>query len=111
MAILAILSLFVVLVFRPVDTSKANRLNVAGTVQSVEEIGSGDIIFTLQDDETEYYINRGRQRGLQPEDLEGRLIGREVAIEYADHWTPLDPAGRHRHVTGLRFEGTALYSE
>ncbi|MBO6515761.1 MAG: hypothetical protein JJ975_04340, partial [Bacteroidia bacterium] len=44
-------------------------------------------------------------------DLQKQLNGKSVVLYYADHWTPLDPKGRSRHITRLEFENQVLYNE
>lgn len=105
------LIVFLVLALRPVNTDEANREIITGTVEQIYDISSGDIIFKLQDKPTEYYINRGKQQGLFTDELRADLLNIEVKIEYADHWTPLDPRGRHKHITGLIINGVDIYRE
>jgi hypothetical protein len=111
LGILVVLSVVAVLAFRPINTNDDNRTRISGTLISVSEVASGDIIFKLQGNDVSYYINRGTQKGHSAEDLQNKLQGKSVEVEYADHWTLLDPAGKHRHITGLRADDHQIYSE
>lgn len=84
-------------------------LTTEGTVIIIEGRGGvGDIFFTLEGDGDKfYYINRGEEAGLTPQNLDGRYI----LIRYADHWTPLDPFSKNRHVAELVMADRILYSE
>ena len=107
----AVIIVFLVMALRPVNTSENNREKVNGVVEDLWHIPSGDIVLRLEGNPTEYYINRGKQQGLSADNLSGALLNQEVEIEFADHWTPLDPKSRHRHITGLSAKGKPIYSE
>jgi hypothetical protein len=87
----AVIIVFLVMALRPVNTSENNREKVNGVVEDLWHIPSGDIVLMLEGNPTEYYINRGKQLGLSADNLSGALLNQEVEIEFADHWTPLDP--------------------
>jgi hypothetical protein len=106
----SILLILGILVLRPIQnlTSK-DCLSAEGTVNIIDGIGGpGDIVFTLEGDgETRYYINRGKEFGLSPMALDGQYI----LFRYADHWTPLDPFSKTRHVAEVVLANRILYSE
>ena len=106
-----IIIVFLVMALRPINTSEDNRKTVNGVVEQVWDISAGDIIFKLQGDPAEYYINRGKQQGMSTSEIKELVLNRSVEIEFADHWTPLDPRGHHRHITALLAGDQRIYNE
>jgi hypothetical protein len=100
-----------VLVLRPIIPSEGDSIRVEGFVSSVFEGGVKDACFRLKGDNANYYINRGLENGLFLDSLKQRLLNQRISIFYADHWTPLDPEHRSRHITRLEYGSEVLYSE
>ena len=98
---------------RPVIVPKdANKCLVAkGKVAKIYEGGSKDVTFRLEGDKTTYYINRGLEQGLDLEDLNNWLIGKNVTIRFPKHWTLLDPNNTMKHLSILEHNGTEIYNE
>lgn len=76
-----------------------------------EEGGPFDIQIRVNNDDRVYYINRGAENGLDAKKLNKALAGSEIEIHYANHWTPLDPFGKMKHITRLSHNGTVFYDE
>ena len=68
-------------------------------------------MFIIKDSKTRYYINRGTEQGLNIEDLQARMAGKEITIKYPHHWTPLDPNNKIKHLSKLYFEDEVIFSE
>lgn len=112
MSLGSLFGLVLLLTLRPIDTSLDNASSIEAVVVDVKDFGGpGDITFCVQEGETEYYINRGTQFGLRSEALAKLLKGKAVTIYFADHFTPLDPFGLHRHIVQIDFKGRALFDE
>jgi len=98
-------------VFRPI-TSSTPTLGVRGEVARVVPLeDTGDIYFFLLNDEHKYYINRGLEQGLTAEQLRLQLLEEEVRIDYANHWTPLDPFGCYKHIVRVSLGEQVLFDE
>lgn len=83
-----------------------------GKVELVaEEGGPFDIQFHLDNDDRIYYVNRGAENGLDAYELNKALAGNEIEVHYANHWTPLDPFGKMKHITRISQGGTIIYDE
>ena len=91
---------FVILALRPITTLHMSHcISKSRIVQSIiAHEGSTDINIRI-DDEVQYYINRGLELGLTEACLKNKILGEEIIIHYADHWTPLDPNGLVRHLS------------
>lgn len=104
--------LFLAFSLRPVDKSKNNSITIEGKVELIEENeGKGDIHIVLANNQVYYYINRGKQKGLNAYLLHETLQGKKVTLSFANHFTPLDPFNTHKHVTELIWKEKVLYSE
>src|SRR5690554_4016286 len=64
----------------------------------VEKGGMFDIQIHINNDDRIYYVNRGAENGLDPNEMNNELAGSEIEIHYADHWTPLDLFGKTKHI-------------
>lgn len=106
-----ILLVFLGMALRPINTDHDNRKTVNGVLANIHDGPSGDIVFSLEADRVHYYINRGLEQGLITQDLKEQLLGQKITIEYADHWTPLDPANSGEHMTGLLLKEVSIYKE
>ncbi|MEO0896002.1 MAG: hypothetical protein AAFY71_06360 [Bacteroidota bacterium] len=111
--ILLFLLAFAVMAFRPIQHSTlAQTEKIAATfVKATEKGGPADINLSFQGDEHYYYINRGTEAGLQPNELNSLLVGKEVEVYFAKHWTPLDPFGHVRHVCRIVYKGEILFDD
>lgn len=111
-SILVAIFCFVLLALRPVKINLSDSREISGQILSVKEIGGpGDILLTIKDDNTDYYINRGALSGLDVSKLQENLTHKEVTIFHADHWTPLDPFGRKQHIVKLVKGDKVIYDE
>jgi hypothetical protein len=111
----AVAGLFMTLVataLRPVPILPEDSCSVAsGTVTEVREGEAWDLMFRLEGDPHDYYVNRGLRRGLTLRGLRRSLAGEGVTFTYPPHWTPLDPLGSMRHVSKVECAGAVLFDE
>ncbi len=98
-------SFFILIFFLQIDTSQENSVPVTGVVANIIEGPSYDIVFQLEGDKTNYYINRGVEQGLVIEDLQDELLGVEVEL-----WVAQSPISNPRHITHLS-HGSIAFSE
>ncbi|MEN0048610.1 MAG: hypothetical protein AAF806_16230 [Bacteroidota bacterium] len=107
------LFVFVAMVFRPVpmNQTEAECELVEGTVTHIWEGGIKDVVFSLEESDKKFYINRGLENGLELEALKQQLIGERVQIYYPDYWTPLDPNDEVKHLSKLVHGEEVIYSE
>ncbi len=103
---------FVILALRPITTLHMSHcISTSGIVQSIiAHEGSKDINIRI-DDEGRYYINRGLELGLTEAGLKNKILGEEIIIHYADHWTPLDPSGLGRHVSRVSYGNEIIFNK
>jgi len=100
------------LVLRPVPIPlEKDCLTTRGIVSEIYEAGTNDVVFKLQDQSKQFYINRGLERGLELNKLRSELISKEITIKYPKHWTPLDPVNSVRHISKVEHEGRIVFSE
>lgn len=100
--ILTVVLLFVML---KVNTSQEESIPISGTVLSVSEGPSFDVIIRLNNNPTAYYINRGTERGLIIDSLSTRLVGEKITF-----WVGDQLIGTPRHITHLEHD-SVIYSE
>ena len=106
------LFLFVLFAFRPIqEVSLDQCIAVDGQIELIEEGVSKDITFSLKGDDHQYYINRGLEKNLSIATLRELLTDQQVTIYYVDHWTPLDPKGKVRHIAKLSKDTENIYDE
>jgi hypothetical protein len=106
--------LFLLLSLKPVPSplTKAECLEVSGVVTSLSGGGVSDIVITLDTDERQYYINRLlTEENEEFGDWHARLKGRNVTLYYPNYWTPLDYAGKQRHLSLVEVEGKEFWGE
>jgi hypothetical protein len=104
--------LLTISIFRPVPKCKGeNCLSFSGTVHRIFEGGENDVIFQFMESDRLFYINRGLEQGLILEELQNRLMGKELTVYYPRYWTPLDPRGSIKHVSTVEFDGQVLFDE
>jgi len=109
---LLLLIVFLILVLKPIDTSKENSEIAIGTVTSVFEGGAKDLVFELKNDKTSYYINRGLENRFTLQQAKKVFLGKKVVLNYAKNWTPLAPFGSSsKHITYVTVSGNVVYSE
>lgn len=95
---------------RPVvyDLTEAQCRMEEGTVISIEESGTNDVLFTLEDADAKYFINRGLEKGLDLNKLRHQLVGQDITILYPPHWSLIRlPA---YHAAKVTWQGKTLYS-
>lgn len=98
---------FLFFAFRPVSSKVA--LRVIKTVEDVTlEGGKDDIVIRLIDDDHIFYINRAANR-INIDTLRDKILGKEIELYYAKHWTPLDPLGKHKAVLQLKMGNKIVY--
>lgn len=78
-----------------------------GTIASVQEGGVKDAVFTFENTETTYYINRGYE--LYAAKNVASLIGQEVVVYYSEGWTPLDPLNQRSKAIEKMVVGDVLF--
>lgn len=110
LGILFILTL--VFVFKPVPiVSEEKALIVKGIVKSISDGGANDVLFTLENIDTRFYINRGLEKGLDLTILKEKLIGKEVVFKYPKYWTPLDWNNKIKHLSKVEFGNEIIFNE
>jgi len=92
-------------------TLKNSQITTGKVELIAEEGGPFDIQVHLDNDDRIYYINRGAENGLGPAELNKTLVGYEIELHYANHWTPLDPFGKMKHITRITQDQTIIYDE
>lgn len=98
--------------FRPVPISEEEDcLMLKGTVHTIYEAGTHDVVFKLNGHDKEFYVNRGLERGMDLEKLKAELISKEITIKYPQYWTPLDPTNSSRHISKIECNGRTVFSE
>ena len=104
--------IFFFLALRPVRVSEENSAHIVGRVCSVyaDSIRTMDMVINICDDEHIYFINRGLEYGPSLTTLEA-LVGDEIRISYAKHWSPLNPGGVLKHVVEIVVRDSVIYSE
>lgn len=102
-----------VLVLRPVPTPKSiNDCEIVqGEVLLIGEAGANDLMLKLKDSTQQFYINRGSDLGLDLEELQEKLQGKEVQIYFPKYWTPLDWNNHIRHLSEIWLGEELIYSE
>jgi len=102
-----------VLVLRPVPTPKSIKdcEIVQGEVLLIGEAGDNDLMLKLKDSTQQFYINRGSDLGLDLEELQEKLQGKEVQIYFPKYWTPLDWNNHIRHLSEIWLGEELIYSE
>lgn len=102
----------VVMIFRPITTLHIDDcLSSSGITTKVWAHESSKDVHIRIGDEGRYYINRGLERGISEKEFSEKIMGKEIIIHYADHWTPLDPTGVVRHVARVSHGEDILYDE
>lgn len=100
------------MVFKPIDNSRENCVEVTGVVKGITEGGVKDAVFELENDSTSYYINRGLENGFTLAKLNQDFVGKEVTISYAKNWTPLAPFGTTcKHLSEIKVQNSIIYTE
>ena len=103
---------FLFLVLRPLPRANPDHCSlVEGIVARIYEAGTQDIVFKLQGNTVNYYINRGLEHGLDLALLRQSLADQEVSIYYLKHWTPLDPNDQVKHIARLELGQEVIYDE
>lgn len=96
---------------KPVPVLPEDQLLVLeATVEDVYEAGEFDIVFSLEGEETVFYINRGVELGLNIDHLRRQLLGRKVTFKYPDH-TSLLLGNKIKHVSVVRYGSKTIFSE
>jgi hypothetical protein len=80
-----------------------------GIVSEVSEGGTKDAVIRLTGDNTSYYINRGLETRFSLTGLQKDIVGKQVIISYAKHWS-LSPA-ISQHIGQLQAGRDVIYSE
>lgn len=108
--IFAIVVLVLIVVFRPVpQIEREQALEHRGVVQEILEAGDQDIVFKLEDG-MEFYINRGKEQGLDIDSLSQLYNRKELLFLYPDYWSIL-ASNQVKHLSQVEFEGEVIYSE
>lgn len=100
------------LIFRPVPIVNEAEANAVSGVMSTLKLTEGnDFVFTLKNDPTRYYINRGIENGLDYDAFEKALLGKEVLVKYPSYWTPLDWNNQVRHISKIEHNKVVYFNE
>ncbi len=107
-----VFALFAILSLRPVPAPGSDNYRVVtGQISELELTGGPDDIFlSLSGEDRRFYINRGAAL-LDISTLKAMTDNRMVTLYYSNHWTPLDPGGKTRHLYALEVDGERLYDE
>ena len=89
-----------------VNTSEDNSVYKSGIVTAIYEGGVKDAVFKLEDDKTNYYINRGLENGLDLKMLKSELLNNKITLWYAKGMVK-----NPRHMTRLVFKDSIYYTE
>ena len=101
-----------VLIFRPVPIVAENQaVVVSGVVEKMKLTEGNDFVFQLKDNPVRYYINRGVEVGLDYENFEKNLLGKEVVFKYPRYWTPLDWNNSIRHISKVEHQNEVYFNE
>lgn len=104
--------LLTILALRPITTlHKDDCISVDGVIIKVWGHEKSKDINIRIGDGRHYYINRGLEKGLIESQFSKKIMNKEITIHYADHWTPLDPSGKVRHVARVSHGEEILYDE
>ncbi len=107
-----VLGLLIILALRPITTLQIDDcIMVSGVATKVWAHQKSKDVNIRIGDGGHYYINRGLERGLSEASFSNKIMGKEIVIHYADHWTPLDPSGIVRHVARVSYGEEILYDE
>jgi hypothetical protein len=97
---------------RPVPIpDEKDCLSLKGTLIEVYEGEGMDIVFKLRGIDKVFYINRGRERGLDINKLKADLTNKEIVIKYPKYWTPLNPRNSVRHISKIECGGKTIFSD
>ena len=77
------------------------RLNSSKDIQFISEWG-GDTV---------YYINRGEELGLNTDEIKNFIAGKEVALSYIDHRSPLDWNNQTRHLVRVSCNDSLIFEQ
>ena len=91
--------------------SEEKALIEKGVVKYISEGGTNDVLFTLENNNTKFYINRGLENGLDLNLLREKLIGQEVIFKYPKYWTPLDWDNKTKHLSKVEFGNEIIFNE
>ena len=107
------LIIFALLALRPLPKATLNNcIKYSGEVSEViKGEGKGDIVVTLKNSNTQFYINRAIDNGYTVEVLQEKLAGKTIEILAISHWTPLDPASKTKHITEIKTVDQIIYTE
>lgn len=106
--------LFLLLALKPAPDAltKSDCIQVSGVVSTVSGGEVGNLVVSLVQDDRKYYIEQllsNEDDSL--EEWEARLKGKSVTLYYPNYWTPLDYAGKLRHLSLLEVEGEEVWGE
>ena len=105
------MTLLLFLALRPISADRGNCKTISGTVSKVTEGGVKDLVIILSGQDGIFYINRGLEKEFKLSEFTTRFTGKVVTISFADHWTPLDPLKKSKHLTELTFGQEVVFSE
>ncbi len=96
---------------RPIAISRENSVEKIGLVTGISEGGAKDAVIMLSGDPSLYYINRGYERGFTRAGLQSQLLGKQVKISCARHWTIFNTAAVSTHITEVKLGKETVFSE
>jgi uncharacterized protein YpmB len=102
---------FFVIEYRASEVSLQECRIIEGIANRVEIGGADDIVFTIESGKTSYYINRGLEKELDPQDLKNDLIGKKITIYYSDHTNILSGKNPSRQIRILKLGEQMVYNE
>lgn len=113
-----IASVFVILIVLYVglfSISESNGKSIAGRTKTFKakvtgiacHEGTYDISFSVEGQKRSYYINRGMEKGLSCDQLQEKLVNKEVEISHVAFFNKATSG----HINQLRCDGEIVYSE
>ncbi|NQV53285.1 MAG: hypothetical protein HQ500_08875 [Flavobacteriales bacterium] len=107
-----VMGFLIILTLRPIDTSIEHASSIEAIVDSIgSNEGAGDISLHIKGSDIAFCVNQGTSFGMQNEVLSSLMEGKAALIHYADHFTPLDPFGRHRYIIQISLAGSVIFDE
>ena len=102
-----------IMIIRPMPQPDSGNCKLySGTVeQIIAGEGDKDIVIKCKAVNHIFYINRGLESGLIIDELKDSLLNKPIEVLTINHWTPLDPFSKNKHVARIIQNGKIIYDE
>ncbi len=98
--------------FRPVrDVGPDDVMKITGKIIDIKEGPGFDIVFTLENDEHYYYINRGLHYNLTVTQLHTDLLHKNAILYVVKRWTIFTRDSNMGHISKLMLNNKVIYNE